>query len=105
MTDWEKAYKVKYPETFEYRRAVLDAIIPGRWQLSPDGTRIKFDINIDLYSYHERHIIFFARDPSFRKEKGRAARLLTADSEKQTSRHFSYPVAWLTYLLVEAGLS
>ena len=63
MTDWEKAYVIRYPETFEYRRAVLDAIIPGRWQLSPDGKRIKFDSNIDMYSYHERHIIFFARDP------------------------------------------
>jgi hypothetical protein len=30
MTDWEKAYIVQYPETFEYRRAVLDTIIPGR---------------------------------------------------------------------------
>jgi hypothetical protein len=63
MTDWEKAYVIQYPETFELRRDVLDAILPGRWELSPDGTRIKFDIHIDLYSYHERHIIHFARNP------------------------------------------
>ena len=54
MTDWEKAYVIQYPETFELRRDVLDAISPGRWQLSQDGTRINFDIHIDLYSYHER---------------------------------------------------
>lgn len=59
MIDWAKAYVIQYPETFEYRRAVLDAIIPGRWQLSPDGKRIKFDINIDLYSYHEYGTLFF----------------------------------------------
>jgi hypothetical protein len=57
------SYTIDFPQTFEYRRAVLGAIIPGRWQLTSDGKRIMFDIPLGLFSCHERHIIEFARNP------------------------------------------
>ncbi len=56
-------YTIDFEETFEYRRSVLDDILPGRWQLTPDGRRIKFDIPLPLFSSHERDIIDFARNP------------------------------------------
>jgi hypothetical protein len=38
-------------------------MIPGRWQLAPDGNRIELDLPLKLFSPHERNIIEFARNP------------------------------------------
>lgn len=58
-----KEYAIDLEETFEYRRPVLDDMLPGRWQLTEDGKRIKFDIPFPLFSRHEKDIIEFARNP------------------------------------------
>ncbi len=63
MFNLEKSYAIDFVDTFEYRRPVLDDLIPGRWQLTPDGKRIQLDIPLPLFSHYERLIIEFARNP------------------------------------------
>lgn len=63
MSNREESYAIDFEETFEYRRPVLDDIIPGRWQLTPDGKEVKLDIPLPLFSHYERLIIEFARNP------------------------------------------
>ncbi len=63
MSKSEASYTIDFADTFEYRKPVLDDIIPGRWQLTPDGKRIKLDIPLPLLSHYERLIIEFARNP------------------------------------------
>ncbi len=65
-SDYEESreeYGIDFEETFAYRRPVLDDMLPGRWQLTPDGKRIKLDIPLPLFSQYERLIIEFARNP------------------------------------------
>lgn len=57
-------HHIAFKESFHLREPVLEKILPSeRWQDTPDGERIAFELPLNCYSAHERHIIEFTLNP------------------------------------------